>query len=421
MKYSSKSTLSLAILAVLIILFVISVPVSAKDEIQMTPFLQMPELDQQTIEHAAESYRPGTVTDVSKYLEAISDELNLNLSPNEIKQYSITLVSRYLPATGKISPNSSIDVNNYRDFQHDVIDILGLNLVKRNSYLQLTSQCESICATVEVMKHIDGEASSNSKSDDPSEQSAPYAYGKLIYLYVFVSFQGDVVTYWTEDDRATAFGDAQLGTAVISNRAPTCADIEQEFWYNTVTVSGNGDSRNADAWGSSGWMEEAAINMGFSSLNAMIESMKNYTNADSVVVVYCIHNKGRAYAVPPSYGYADRCVVYFWKDVDGEYIFRSDKHVYAHETLHLYGALDEYPNASHHNDTSHMAVNPLNEWYTNTNHHYSPNHQHSIMCAEGLYDVANPVISQSTRNFIGWGDYDGDGIIDALEIRAGTA
>ena len=70
--------------------------------------------------------------------------------------------------------------------------------------------------------------------------------------------------------------------------------------------------------------------------------------------------------------------------------------------------------------TSNMAVSPMREWYTNTNHHNSSNHQHSIMCAEGLYGIDNPVISQSTKNFIGWGDRDGDSIIDALEIRAGT-
>lgn len=67
-----------------------------------------------------------------------------------------------------------------------------------------------------------------------------------------------------------------------------------------------------------------------------------------------------------------------------------------------------------------MAVSPLREWYRNTNHHTSPNHQHSIMCDVGI-DANNPVISQSSKNFIGWGDYDGDGIMDALEIRAGTA
>ena len=425
MKRESSKLKFFAVCILLLAVFV-SVPVSATDITEPTPILPTtaPELNADEI--PVDSYRPGMVEDVSVYIDAVNDELGLKLSPEEINQYAISLASRYLPATEKITPTSSIKVNNYSEFQQDVADVLGLNQKKSETYFQLSSVSESFCDTDDVTPIFS--QSRVRDYSDPSSQSAPYAYGRHAYVYIFVDFQDTPNAKWTTSEINTAFNTARLGTTVIKLRAPSAANIENSFGYYTTTVSGIDYGKDdVKTWGPDGWMEEAAANLGFTSpayqtnTEHMVDYIKDYFDSESVVLVYCIYNNGSSYAVHPSRGYADRCVVYSWSDQKFTYREQADKNVYAHETLHLYGALDEYPRANTNGITSYMAVSPLNGWYTNTNHHNSTNHQHSIMCAEGLYDVLLPVISQSTKNFIGWGDYDGDNIIDAVEIRAGTA
>ena len=428
MKTKSSKVKFFAVCILLIAVFV-TAPTSATDSTELTPVLPTPVPELRSDEIPVDSYRPGMVDDASAYIEAVNDELGLNLSPEEIDQYAVTLASRYLSASEKISPTSSIRVNNYSEFQQDIVDILGLNEKKSKTYFQLSSDSESFCATEEVMQIIRQEtfASRDNSYVAPSSQSAPYAYGKLAYVYIFVNFQGNPDATWTNSERTTASNNAQLGAAVIKNRAPAAANIENSFGCYTTTVSGvDYGSDSPSTWGSDGWMEEAASNLGFNSpeydrsTEYMADYLMDYYDADSVILVYCIYDNGRSYAIGPGTGYADKCVVYSWSDQKFTYRGQAEKNVYAHETLHLYGAYDEYPGVSSHNGISTMAVSPLREWYRNTNHHTSPNHQHSIMCDVGI-DANNPVISQSSKNFIGWGDYDGDGNMDALEIRAGTA
>lgn len=428
MKNSHKSISLRIFLSILIILAFVSVPATATDLSEVTPILPTPAPELRAEDIPSDSYRPGMVADVSAYVKAVNDELALNLSPEEVNQYAVTLASHYLPASEKISPTSSIRVNNYSEFQQDVVDVLDLNLIKRNNYLKLTSGSKPFCDTAEVMELTSVNSLSVRDNDyvSPASQSAPYAYGNLLYLFIFVDFDGNPSGAWTDDDIDMALREAQLGTAVMTTRAPSSANIDRMYLYYSTSVSGVDDKKSENTWGPSGWMEEAAENLGYtsSSYPRSTEHMANYLmdryNRDSIVVIYCLHEEGRSYAINPDDGYADRCVVYFWTEQNTRYN-EVNKYVYAHETLHLYGALDEYPGASYPGEASFMAVSPLNTWYTNTNHHNSSTHQHSIMCAEGLYQSNNPVISQSTKNFIGWGNYDGDGIIDVLEIRAGTA
>ena len=247
---------------------------------------------------------------------------------------------------------------------------------------------------------------------------APFAYGKLCYIYIFVDFQGDSESRWNTQDRNTVLNNAYDGTQVIKNRAPAAANVINDGGYFTVSGSNPGDCEGT--WSSSGWMEEAALNLGYSptgnerSTEVLARAMKSAYNADSVILMFFVHEVDRSYAVGTDQGYADKCVVYFWRSQNWIIMNVAEANVYAHEALHLYGALDEYPEANTYMWYSDLAVSPMHGWYQNTNHHNNPAHQHSLMCAEGLYGVSNPVVSQSTKNFIGWGDYHNDGILDLL-------
>lgn len=425
MKTKSSKVKFFAVCILFLAVFV-SAPVSATDMAESTPILPTPVNDLRAYEIPIDSSHSGIVDDVSEYVETISNELDLNLSPEEINQYAVTLASHYLPATGKITPTSSIKVNDYSEFQQDVIDTLNLNLIKRNEYLQLSSASESLCATEEIINHNNPDSRAGYVID-PSTQSAPYAYGSTLYIPVFINFAGDVNDIWSYDDREQAIAYIHSGANVIKNRAPAAANMNHNIVYYTISVSGIDDGQTDNTWGDGGWMDEAASNLGYTatsnqrSTEVMARYLENYYNVDSVIFIYCIHDVGRSYALLPQRGYVDSCVLYFWREFALLFKTENEANVYSHEILHLYGALDEYPEEDTYLYYSYMSVSPLSQWYQNTNHHENPNHQHSIMCSEGLYGVSNPIISQSTKNFIGWGDKDGDGIIDVVEIRAGTA
>jgi hypothetical protein len=84
---------------------------------------------------------------------------------------------------------------------------------------------------------------------------------------------------------------------------------------------------------------------------------------------------------------------------------------YEHEALHIYGALDEYAGSSTCNGVSVLAVDPMQQFYTNTNH---------VSCGSGsttsvMRNPGETVISLSTKRFIGWGDHDNDGTLDPFD------
>ena len=84
---------------------------------------------------------------------------------------------------------------------------------------------------------------------------------------------------------------------------------------------------------------------------------------------------------------------------------------YEHEALHLYGTLDEYAGSSSCNAVSVLAVYPMQQFSTSTNH---------ISCTSGsttsvMRDLGETVISLSTKRFIGWGEHDNDGTLDPFD------
>ncbi len=84
-------------------------------------------------------------------------------------------------------------------------------------------------------------------------------------------------------------------------------------------VSGENSGDNIYAWGVNGWMEEAARNIGYYDSNGdgrttddMARSIKTWSGADSVIVLYYTHDDMGAYAVGPDQGYADKGAISYW-------------------------------------------------------------------------------------------------------------
>lgn len=77
----------------------------------------------------------------------------------------------------------------------------------------------------------------------------------------------------------------------------------------------------------------------------------------------------------------------------------------------MYGALDEYTGASACNAVSILAVDPMQQFYTNTNHISCPSGSVSTV----MRDNGVITIGLSTKKFIGWGDHDSDGTLDPMD------
>ncbi len=254
----------------------------------------------------------------------------------------------------------------------------------------------------------------------PASQSAPYAYGKIYYLYVFVDFEYPGLDgNWNSNDRNTAETDAYLGTHAIKNRAPSNAYVTNDGGAYSVQVSGS-YARGTGAYGVNGWMERAFSELGFHSTDGnqfisddVARYFKSQTNADSVVIIYFIHDFGSSFAVATA-EYADRAAVLFYTlspaSADRDPAIPA---TYQHEALHLLGAIDEYNGSSGPNHYSEFAVSPMNRYYRNTNH-VNDQINHTLPSVMRQHRDTQ-YISISTQRFIGWGDHDNDGILDPFD------
>ena len=259
----------------------------------------------------------------------------------------------------------------------------------------------------------------------PPSQSAPFALGDLYYLIIYVDFsppssQGP----WTDNDRYASLHNVSIGTSAIRMQAPSGITSNN---IGSLSVSVNREDTEG-GWVIGGWMELAAYNLGFRTdsngdgrtTDDMVRHYKNLNNYDSVLIVYCTHDDKGAYTIPGDW-YADWVVVSHWGRRDDGSLFTAEAGSYEHEILHQYGALDEWIGMSSCGERSGFSVSPMHEMYTNTNHqNCNPHVDSSVMNNPYYYNGNNPLwynISDSTRKFIGWGDFDADGTLDPLDSR----
>ncbi|MFA6225422.1 MAG: hypothetical protein WC620_04370 [Methanoregula sp.] len=110
-----------------------------------------------------------------------------------------------------------------------------------------------------------------------------------------------------------------MGTNQIESQADSRAGVDNTAGYYTVTVSRQNTGDNSNAWDSSGWMEQAAQNIGYSDSNGdgrytddMARALKSSTGADSVTLMFLTHDAFRPYAIGPDQGYADKAAILYW-------------------------------------------------------------------------------------------------------------
>lgn len=375
------------------------------------------------IERILNEKDPVYIPDMTEFLSGWNDKLDWNLSDAEIQTYSkdIVTMSRYVSKKG----DNGYSIANFPEFQEQLGKTFGLTTDQMSEFKkQLTTLRESTRTNYRtpslVSASLDDTLYDPPTYVNPTTHSAPYASGKIFYLYIFVNFtHGNTDGNWTLAEINDAMSDAYIGTNYIQTKAPAAAGIVNDGGYYMTTVYGRNDGSDTSIY-QDGWLETALYNIGFRKgpndnwiSDYVARAFKSYTNSDCVVIVFFTHDYKGAYAVLHA-GYADKGVVSYWGGTapSSPSIPRDEAlpESYQHEILHLFGAADEYSGqGGDGGHPSYFAVSPMNFHYRNTNHHNSTTHDHdSVMCQ---HRDSNE-ISLSTKRFIGWGDHDNDGILD---------
>lgn len=370
--------------------------------------------------HVQESENSFIITNPVTYLAFWNEKLKWGLSQQQIaatvKKMEAGDLNQYLDESGKY------EIQDLEKFSNDLQKAIGLT--DRQKAVFVIAQKKQIRTDYQNYKDSsESERLTPLKSavlltSSPGTQSAPSAIGTLYTAVIFTDFgtPGEE-GLWRESHKEDAYYDAWVGTNQIEIQADSRAGVDNTMGYYTVTVSGQNTGDNSNAWGSSGWMERAAQNIGYSDSNGdgrysddMARALKSSTGADSVILMFLTHDAFTGYAVGPNQGYADKTAIGYWWVGSGGVHYFSQPFDYEHESLHLYGALDEYAGASSCNAVSILAVDPMQQFYTNTNHVTCAGATNSVMRERG-----QTVISTSTKRFIGWGDHDNDGTLDPFD------
>lgn len=372
---------------------------------------------------------PIHITDIREYVSSWNEKMNWKLSQVLISETVEKLEKSQGPLSVLRKDEDGFFIPDYGDFKIVLARELGLNSEQTHQFIEKTTQERRVKDESIMQNAISAESllRINTMPDrvNPATHSAPYAYGKVYYLYIFTDFEQSLSQYrWTQEKINRVLGDAYDGTHAITAASPSGACMSNDGGYHWVEVSGNNPGPDdPNSYGPNGWMERALTEAGYTNrgfdqyiIDDVARSIKSQTNSDAVIVMYFTADVSPGYALPLESGvYGERAVVAYWEEAPSSGgSVQASATTYQHEALHLFGAVDEYQGSnSAYLDYSYRAVSPMNRWYRNTNFHtINQQHDHnSVMC-----DHRNSgMISDSTRKFIGWGDHDGNGVIDLFD------
>jgi|GEM_PF-904205 len=376
------------------------------------------------------------IQNVTDFLHYWNERLVWGLSQEQIHDYS-TKVENKLLKNLTITDGRQFHVNNLTQFNEELGSIIGLNDTQISAFIiesrkQLVIDHLNYHKTYHLPEKAELLSSASSVSSVSSvsagSQSAPYARGKLFYFYIFTDFTfPSWYGNWTQAEIDDAGYDAGVGTGeILQNSPPPGANVINDGLQAHIIVSGhNLGPTDVSTWGPNGWMERAAQQFGYGNTSPyqrytenLAYRLKQDRNADSVILCFFTHDDRGSTAIGPDQGYADKVLVSYFGPT-----FNSEPGSYEHEMIHAYGALDENNQGNGVGCNywpSGLAVSPMYEMYKNTNYVTCP-----LSTKQGVmyYPYNSPStpfwwqISGASRKWIGWGDYDNDGILDPLDAR----
>lgn len=320
------------------------------------------------------------IQNVTATLNYWNERMYWGLSQKQIDDYSIKTENQILKNLTS-TDGKWFHIKNLTKFDEELGIIIGLSDAQISAFITEDRNQLSIDHMNYHKSYQSPEKTELLYSIAPGSQSAPYARGRLYYLYIFTDFtipSPDGV--WTQAEIDDAEYDAGIGTEKIQIQAPDGANVVNDGGWAHVTVMGQNFGDVPSTWGTDGWMERAAQQFGYGNTSPyqrytenLAYRLKQTYNADSVILCFFTHDDKGSTATGPDQGYADKVLVSYW-GIKSTGRFSSEPGSYEHEIIHSYGALDEYGgNGIECNFwPSGLAVSPMREMYKNTNFYTCP-------------------------------------------------
>ena len=268
-----------------------------------------------------------------------------------------------------------------------------------------------------------------------AEDTSEFMLGDVWVTVVLFESDGSIDTQtenWTSTQIAQVKSEVEQGatwweTTLANTGSSASLNFQFDFQYADNPIATGYEPINRNSWHEENlWIDDFLTQVGYRTAADYRADLLNWNNDQRIA-----HNTDWAYTIcvvnsatdangmfPDSYfGYAwfGGPHVMMTYDNDGWGIDRMEM-VTAHETGHIFWALDEYPGAASYTDHSgYYNTQNLNASDGNP----SPSSRVASIMAESdlqLTAYPNHISSPTSRQMLGWKDSDSDGTFDVLDI-----
>ena len=240
--------------------------------------------------------------------------------------------------------------------------------------------------------------------------TAKYLIGKVHIAVLFVTRNNLTYPEYIKDNVKS---NLDYGTKLLTMLAPSAANLSFSVSFHDSAISNESvlfctDScRGASVpdWCGS-WRDDAVKNLGYSGPDEMAKTLRGFNGADHSIILYSVYSPDR-YMNCGVGGYAEENYVviptFGSSNISGYYT------TYPHEILHCFGAQDEYPVSC----SLRGCIERMSPWYYTNGNCYVCNN--TVPCMMNVEYGGEKTICPYTRGQIGWGDHDGDGLLDPVD------
>lgn len=316
------------------------------------------------------------ICDVREFLQAFNDEFELGISDSRLEEVS----SEILSETSKLNQKSIYDDN--------------LEMPVPNKLI-----------------------SSADVSFEAEEPYAPFSHTLIGDTFVIAIFSDWESSTWTESTINEGVSTTVDMIDWMESVAPAQANLNMYgVAYQSYSTTEPLNFPNPNVWV---WGDEAVRNLGFTDLNNdgsaiddMMELHRGYYDTDNVFVIFLSYMRGRSYAI------GDYTQIFAIEGCFFIFCPLEEFPLYAHETLHLFGAQDEYY-ATDGTGCQPYSCTAEDKWgYINGNCENPVCGLDSVPCVMKYpWEFGdNPLgIEYYSRGQVGWGDHDADNLLDPLD------